>query len=105
MNAPQKELAAIYKKEKWEYWPPLVIFARLAEEVGEFARVLNKVYGKKRSKKNESAQDIEDELGDILYTLACFASSHGLDIDKALQKSIDKVHKKKKDLYNIYEHS
>lgn len=105
MNQAQKQLAKIYRKQKFEYWPPLVIFARLVEEVGEFARVLNKVYGNKKSKRCELAQDIEDEFGDILYTLACFANSNKLDLDVALQKSIDKVHNKKKDLYNIYKKS
>lgn len=102
MNLEQKELAKIFKKQKFEYWPPLGILARLMEEVGEFARALNKVYGKKKSKKTEAAQDIEDEFGDVLYTLACFANSNGLELDSALQKSIDKVHKNKKELYNIY---
>ncbi len=105
MNTQQKELARIFKKQKFEYWPPLVILARLMEEVGEFARILNKVYGKKKSKRTEVAQDIEDEFGDVLYTLACFANANGLDLDRALQKSIDKVHKNKKELYNIYSQS
>lgn len=38
-------------------------------------------------------------MGDIIYTLACFANAHGIDLDKALQKSIDKVVVRDKDRY------
>lgn len=101
MNAGQKAIDTWYRKEKWPYWPPHVILARLVEEVGEFARVINRVYGPKKSKPGEAENEIEDELGDILYSLACFANSHGLDLDKALSKSIKKSHARDKIRFKV----
>jgi len=40
INDYQKEVDEQFKREKWDYWPPLSMFARLAEEVGEVAREL-----------------------------------------------------------------
>jgi NTP pyrophosphatase (non-canonical NTP hydrolase) len=87
----QKELDAFFKRQKWNYWPPLVILARLTEEVGEFARLVNHTFGMKKKKDGEIEQDMEEETGDILYTLICFANQNGLDLDRAFQKSFNKV--------------
>ncbi len=61
------------------------------EETGEFARLVNHLYGDKKKKKTEVAQDLEEEIGDIIYTIICFANSKGLDLDKAIKKTFKKV--------------
>lgn len=99
MNKYQKEVNEWFKKEGWEYWEPLSITARLFEEGGEFARLINHVYGPKKKKFNERKQDVEEEIGDIIYTLICFANKSGIDLDVAIQKSLDKVKKRDKDRY------
>jgi NTP pyrophosphatase (non-canonical NTP hydrolase) len=91
MNKEQKDLNEWFKQEGWSYWSPHEILARLIEEVGELARLINHEYGPKKKKEGEKGQDFEDELGDVLYTLACFANTHNIDLDQALKKSIDKV--------------
>ena len=91
MYKEQQSLDRWFKEQDWQYWAPHEILARLMEEVGEFARLVNHEYGPKKKKSEERAQEFEDEIGDILYTLACFANTHGIDLDAALQKSIDKV--------------
>ena len=96
MKKYQKELDKFFKKNKWSYWPPLVILARLFEEGGELARVVNHLYGKKPKKKTESKQDLEKEVGDILYTLICFANSNNIDLAKAIKKTFKKVMKRDK---------
>lgn len=96
MKKHQKKLDKFFKKNKWPYWPPLVILARLFEEGGELARVVNHLYGKKPKKKTESEQDLEEEVGDILYTLICFANTLNIDLDKAIEKSFKKVAKRDK---------
>jgi len=80
----------------WPYWSALAILARLLEESGEFARIVNHNFGEKKKKKEEVDQDIEEEIGDILYTLMCFANSNKIDLDQAIRKSIDKVKKRDK---------
>ncbi len=99
MDKYQQQIDAWFKEKKWEYWNPLAIVARLFEEGGEFARLVNHVYGPKQKKLDEHAQDMEEELGDIIYTLICFANSHNINLDQAIQKSIDKVGIRDKDRY------
>ena len=96
MKKYQKELDKFFKENRWPYWPPLVILARLFEECGELARVINHLYGKKPKKKMEAEQDLEEEVGDILYTLICFANSLNIDLDRAIKKSFKKVIKRDK---------
>lgn len=69
------------------YWEPLAILARLIEEVGETARLLNHEYGPKVKKDGEAAQELGEEIADILYTLVCLANREGVD----LQESFDGV--------------
>jgi NTP pyrophosphatase (non-canonical NTP hydrolase) len=88
----QKEVDAFYKKQGWPYWSALSILARLTEEVGEFARIVNHQFGDKKKKASEKEQHLEDEMGDIIYTLACFSNAHGLDMDRAVRSSIQKAH-------------
>lgn len=91
MNKEQQALDDWFKGEGWSYWAPHEILARLMEETGEFARLVNHEYGPKKKKSDERAQEFEDEIGDILYTLACFANTHNIDLDAALKRSVDKV--------------
>lgn len=91
MGEYQQEVDAWFKAQSWPYWEPLAITARLYEEGGEFARLVNHVYGPKKKKLEEVDQDLTEEMGDIMYTLICFANSQGLSLDDAIRKSIDKV--------------
>jgi NTP pyrophosphatase (non-canonical NTP hydrolase) len=99
MNNYQQQLDTWFKDKGWPYWSPLSILARLMEEVGEFARLVNHQFGDKKKKADEAPQDFEDELGDILYTIICFANSNNIDLDRAIQKSFDKTMKRDKDRY------
>ncbi|MCL4508360.1 MAG: nucleotide pyrophosphohydrolase [Chloroflexi bacterium] len=73
-----------------EYWPPLGNLARLVEEVGELARLVNDRYGYKLKKASEPSQDLEIELGDILFTLIAFANSTGVNLDRAFDAVMQK---------------
>ncbi len=99
MNKQQTEIDAWFKEKGWTYWSPHEILARLIEEVGEFARLVNHEYGPKKKKSEEREQEFADEIGDILYTLTCFANSHNIDLDKALRKSLEKVSGRDKDRF------
>ena|SRR5258708_7730157 len=93
----QQELDAFFKENNWPYWEPLAIATRLFEEGGEFARMVNHLHGPKKKKLSEEEQDIEQEMGDIIYTLICYANSHNLDLDRAIEKSFAKVMTRDKD--------
>lgn len=71
--------------------------ARLTEEVGELAREVNHYYGEKPKKSSEEARTVEDELGDIIFVLTCFANSLEIDLSKAFETSITKIETRDKD--------
>jgi NTP pyrophosphatase (non-canonical NTP hydrolase) len=76
------------------YWPPLANLARLAEECGEVARVVNQLHGPKRRKPDEPAPDPAEELGDALYVLLVLANSRGVDLDMALREVLTKYQRR-----------
>ena len=71
--------------------------ARLSEEVGELAREINHFHGEKPKKKTEEVSTIEEEIGDIIFVLACFANSLDIDLSKAFDTSINKIETRDKD--------
>lgn len=99
MNQEQKKIDEWMKEKSWSYWSPHEILARLVEEVGELARLVNHEYGPKKKKSEEREQEFTEEIGDILYTLGCFANVHNIDLDEALLKSLAKVKERDKDRF------
>ncbi len=72
------------------YWPPLSNLARLMEEVGELARLLNHEFGHKPKKDDEAPQELAEELADILFVLLAMANEQGIDLDRALEATLEK---------------
>ena len=72
------------------YWPPLANLARLFEECGEVARVVNQTHGPKRRKEGEPLTVLAEELGDVLYVLLALANSLDVDMDAALHAVLTK---------------
>ncbi|MBO1003034.1 nucleotide pyrophosphohydrolase [Pseudogracilibacillus auburnensis] len=79
------------------YFSPLALMARLSEEVGELAREINHTYGEKPKKSTEEIKTIEEEIGDILFVLACMTNSLNLDLSEAFHTSITKINTRDKD--------
>lgn len=79
----QREVDQYIGQFKEGYFEPLAMLARLSEEVGELAREINHQFGPKPKKPEEADNSIELELGDILFILACFANSLGIELAKA----------------------
>ncbi len=73
------------------YWPPLANLARLFEECGELARVINQTHGPKRVKPGERQAELEEELGDALYVLLGLANSLNVDANAALRQALAKT--------------
>ncbi len=86
----QREVDRYISQFKEGYFEPLAMLARLSEEVGELAREVNHRYGPKPKKPDEADNSIELELGDILFILACFANSLGIDLTEAHDKVLHK---------------
>ncbi len=81
------------------YWPPLANLARLIEETGELARLLNHLEGHKPKKPGEEEQDLALELADIVYTVICIANSQGIDLENAFNRTMRKIETRDRDRY------
>lgn len=73
------------------YFSPLSNLARLTEEVGELARVVNHLYGDKPPPDGDGdAGGLADELGDVLFVVVVLANSLDVDLNEALSDVLDK---------------
>lgn len=93
----EKEVDRYISQFEEGYFSPLALIARLSEEVGELAREINHTYGEKPKKPTEEEKSIEEEIGDILFVLACFTNSLQLDLSKAFHESMSKFKTRDKD--------
>jgi len=73
-----------------KYYSPLTNMAILAEEVGEVARLMSRIYGDQSFKESDQGRKLSDELADVLWVLICIANQTGVDLTDALQKNFDK---------------
>lgn len=93
----EKAVDEYISQYKEGYFSPLALMARLSEEVGELAREINHTYGEKPKKATEDVKTIEEEIGDILFVLACLTNSLQLDLSASFQTSIEKITTRDKD--------
>lgn len=83
------------------YWSPHAILARITEEVGELARLVNHLYGPKPKKANEADQDLGEEMADIIFAIICLANREGIDLGQSLEGVLDKVWQRDRDRYRM----
>ncbi|MEX1001488.1 MAG: nucleotide pyrophosphohydrolase [Crocinitomicaceae bacterium] len=76
------------------YFNELTNMAQLTEEVGEVARIISRRYGEQSEKESDKSKDLGDEMADVLWVLICLANQTGVDLEKALQKNLDKKTKR-----------
>lgn len=96
-NDIQKRVDAYISQFKEGYFSPLSLMARLTEEVGELAREVNHYYGEKPKKASEKEMTMEEELGDVIFVLSCFANSLEIDLSEAFDIAINKIEIRDKD--------
>ncbi len=95
----QEEVDKWISQFKSGYWSQFEIMTRLSEEVGELAREINHKYGQKKKKTAHEGSDIEEEIGDIIFTLACLANKEKIDLDECFKKAMDKCYGRDKDRF------
>lgn len=71
------------------YFSPLTNTAILAEETGEVARVMARLYGDQSAKPGDSCE-LADELADVLWVVAALANQTGVDLTEAFRKNLRK---------------
>lgn len=66
----------------------------LTEELGEFSRLIARVYGEQSFKASklpiDSKAAISDELGDILFVLICLANQMDIDLTAVMENNLAK---------------
>jgi len=72
------------------YFNELTNMAMLTEEVGEVARVIARRYGEQSEKESDKNKDLGDEMADVIFVLICLANQTGIDLEKALEKNLEK---------------
>ena len=71
------------------YFPHLLNLARMTEEVGEIARVVSHLNGKK-PKPGEEIGDLGEEIADLLFVAICMANKDGIDLTQKLEQVLQK---------------
>lgn len=90
MQLLQEEVHAYISGFEEGYFPPMELMARLTEELGELSREVQHVYGMKKKKDSEAIRSLEEETGDLLFVLICFANSQGINMERALSNVLMK---------------
>jgi len=76
------------------YYNELTNTAILAEEVGEVARLMARLYGeqsfKTKEKERNAKSDLADEMADVLFVLICLANQTGVDLSDAFTNNLKK---------------
>ena len=84
------------------YFSELTNMAILAEEVGELAKHMARIYGDQSYKEGEKPPPFEgdgggpiaDEMADVLWVLICLANQTGVNLTDALQQNFEKKTKR-----------
>lgn len=73
----------------------------LAEEVGEFAKIVARTYGEQSFKtpttEEEAREMLTDELADVFWVLTCLANQLDIRLEDALEKNLAKKNIRDKD--------
>ena len=97
----QKKVDDWIKKYGVRYFGELTNMAILTEEVGEVARLMARIYGEQSFKSPEAKEtahvDLADEMADVLFVLICLANQTGIDLERALEKNLEKKSVRDKD--------
>lgn len=91
LSGYQKRIDDELQEYEKPYWEALSILARMSEEVGEVARILNHQYGDKPKKLGEEHDLLGDEIADVIYACICLANREKIDLDPHLEKAIAKL--------------
>ncbi|XDD48415.1 nucleotide pyrophosphohydrolase [Leptospira sp. WS39.C2] len=90
LNQLQLEVDNWIKTIGVRYFSELTNLAILFEEVGELSRLMARKYGDQSFKNGESADQIPNEIGDILFVLTCLANQMGISLQDAITSTIQK---------------
>lgn len=82
------------------YFSPLTNMAVLAEETGEVARVMARLYGDQSAKEGEKL-DLADELADVMWVVMAIANQTGIDLAAAFAGNLAKKTERDADRHRL----
>ena len=97
----QKEVNDWVGQRTPAYWNPHQIYTRLGSEVGELGKEINHEFGPHKKKPDEKPSSIEEESGDIIFTIICLLNSRGLSLDRAFEIAMSKCYGRDKDRFQL----
>ena len=92
MNPFQKQIKEFCEERNWgQFHSPKDILLGIVEEVGEFRNIIKWEQDPEVIKKllSEKEEEVKDTIGDIFWFLALLANSCDVDIDEAVQMTIE----------------
>ncbi|MBL7901963.1 MAG: nucleotide pyrophosphohydrolase [Bacteroidia bacterium] len=90
IKAAQELVDQWIKKHGVRYFNELTNTVLLMEEVGELSRIMARRYGEQSEKESDKGKDLGEEMADVLFVLICLANQCGINLEEALQKSVEK---------------
>ena len=78
------------------YFSELTNMCLLAEETGELARVIARIYGDQVAKRgdlsdpDDARASVREEIADVLWVLACLANQTGISLEEAFAETLRK---------------
>lgn len=88
----QNEVDVWARQFEKPYFSPLSMIATMTEELGEVARLINIMYGDKNKKSSETLKSLEEELGDLMFTIICLANDQNISLSAAHEKKLEKLY-------------
>ena len=86
----QKQVDEWIKKYGVRYFNELTNLGILMEEVGELSKIMVRKYGEQSFKKTDMADNLGDEMADILFVLICLANQTGVNLSDAFENNLVK---------------
>ncbi len=82
------------------YFSELTNMAVLAEETGEVARAMARIYGDQVAKEGDNL-NLADELADLLWVTMAIANQTGVDLTEALVRNLEKKNRRDARRYDV----
>ena len=90
LNEAQKTVDNWIKTVGVRYFNELTNLGILMEEVGELSRIVVRKYGEQSFKESDKANELSEEMADVLWVLICLANQTGVDLTEAFKRNIEK---------------
>lgn len=94
----QKDVDKWIKSFGVRYFDEMTNTVLLMEEIGEFSRLMARVYGEQSFKlkkdQKEATEKIKDEMADVFFVLTCLANQMDIDLTTSIEKNFAKKTKR-----------